>query len=249
MRPREAHEEEEGLLAVVALDPPHGLLAVPGVDVGLQWDRHGRGIPHRNGLGGVLAVFVLALVAAVGDVLLVGIEQAPAGEVVGVAGGDLPDELVARLEDLGKAESLEPSGHVVHVRDGQLLVEIEVRLAQERGVVAGFTQSPGVGRAVRRDLGRVRVHAVVAHVALRHERRPRRHAQRALARNPREAHALRGQPVERWREGSRVTRAPHHVGPVLVRHHQQDVGGARRHPLVPSVRSNVGMGGTSVIIA
>ncbi len=34
--PREADEEEERLLAVVALDPLHGLLAVPGVDIGLE---------------------------------------------------------------------------------------------------------------------------------------------------------------------------------------------------------------------
>ena len=249
MRPRETHEEEERLLAVVALDPLHRLLTVPGVDVGLERDGHRRRVPHGLALGRVLTVFVLALVAAVGDVLLVGVEQAPSGEIVGVAGRDLPDELVTRLEDLGEAESLEPSGHVVHVGDGQLLVEVEVRLAQERGVVAGFTEGPGVGRAIGRDLGRVRVDAVVAHVALRHERRPRRHAQRALARNPGKAHTLGAQTVERRRQGTGVPRAPHHVGPVLVRHDEQDIGSARRHPLALSVRSNVGMGGTIVIIA
>jgi hypothetical protein len=184
MRPREPYEEEERLLAVVVLDPLHGLLAVPCIDVGLQRDGGGRGVPHRHALGRVLTVFVLALVATVGDVLLVDLEQAVIGEVVRVASRDLPDELVTRLEDLGESQCLQPSGHLVHVGHGELLVEVEVRLAEERGVVAGLPEGPGVRRAVGRDLGGVRVHAVVAHVPLRHERSTRRHAERALARNP-----------------------------------------------------------------
>ena len=75
VRPREADEEKERLGAVVAFDPLHGLLAVPGVDVGLERDGHRRRVPHRHALGGVLPVLVLTLVAAVSDVLLVGIEE------------------------------------------------------------------------------------------------------------------------------------------------------------------------------
>ncbi len=242
MRAGEPDEEEERLGALVALDPLHRLPAVPGVHVGLERDGRRRRVPHRLALGGVLAVFVLALVAAVGDVLLVGIEQPEAGEIVGVAGRDLPDELVAGLEDLGEPERLEPTGHVVDVGDGELLVEIEMRLAQEGGVIPGLPEGPGVGRAVGWDLGRVRVHAVVAHVALRHERRTCRHAERALARDPGVTDTLCRQRVERRGDRTGVSGAPHHVGPVLVRHHEQNVGGAAGHAVALSVRSNVGVG-------
>ena len=160
-----AHEEEERLRAVVALDPLHGLLAVPGVDVGRQREGRRCRVPHRHALGGVPSVLVLTLIAAVGEVPLVGVEQAHSGEIVGVTGRDLPDELVARLEDLREAQCLESSGHVVHVRHRELLVEVEVCLAQERRVVTGLPQGPRIGRAPRCDLGGIGVDAVVARSA------------------------------------------------------------------------------------
>ena len=109
-------------------------------------------VPHGHALGGVLAVLVLPLVAAVRDVPLVGVEQAALRQEVGVAVGDLAHELVARLEDLGEPELLEAPGHVVDVRDGEVLVEVQVGLAQQRRVVARLPQGPGVGGAAGRDL-------------------------------------------------------------------------------------------------
>ncbi len=105
----------------------------------------------------------------------------------------------------------------------------------KRGVVARLAERPHVRRRVRRDLGPVRVDAVVAHVALGHERRPRRHAQRPLTRHPREPHAFGCEPVERRREHPGVAGTAHHVGTVLVGHHQHDVRHACCH-----VRSSEG---------
>ena len=51
-------------------------------------------------------------------------------EEVRVAVRDLAHELVTRLEDLGEPEFPEAPGHVVDVRDGSVLVEVQVGLAQ-----------------------------------------------------------------------------------------------------------------------
>ena len=112
-------KRKKGSLAFVVLDPAHRLRAVPGVDVGLERDGHRRRVPHRHALGGVLPVLVVALVAAVGDVLLVGLEQAFGRQVVGVAGRDLRHELVAGLEHLGEPQRLQAARHLVHVRDAR----------------------------------------------------------------------------------------------------------------------------------
>ena len=76
VRPGEPDEEEEGLGPVVLLEPAHGLGPVPGVDVGREGQGHRGGVPHGHALGGVAPVLVLPLVAAVGDVRAVGVEQA-----------------------------------------------------------------------------------------------------------------------------------------------------------------------------
>ncbi len=82
---------------------------------------------------------------------------------------------------------------------------------------------------IRRDLLPIREDPVVPHVALGHERGPRGHAQRTLARDPREPNACASQCVERRRQDARIAGAPHHVRPVLVRHDKQDVGGTVTH--------------------
>ena len=90
------------------------LLAMPRIDVGIDGDGQGGRVPHRDALRGAPARFVLALVAAVGDVLLINIEKTAALQVVEVAvrvGG----ELVARLDHFGEPERFEARGEVVNV--------------------------------------------------------------------------------------------------------------------------------------
>ncbi len=136
VRPGEPDEQKEGLGPVVLFEPAHRLGPVPGVDVGREGQGHRGGVPHGHDFGGVAPVLVLPLVAAVGDVPPVGLEQALRGQKIGVARRLLAHELVARLEDLGESQRLQAGGHVVDVVDGDDLVAVEVGLAQQRGVVA-----------------------------------------------------------------------------------------------------------------
>ena len=233
VRPREPHEREERLVAVVLLDPLDRTRSLPGVEVRVERNRHRSRVPHGEPLRRVQPALVVALVAAVRDVLPVCSEQSACLQHVGVRVRQLEAELVARLVDLREPERLESRRQLVDVAGVHVLVAVEMGLADLHRVVAGRAQRLEIRGRVGVHFCPVGVHAVVAYVPLSDERRARRHTQRPLAAHAREAHALCRQAVEVRGQCARVTGAAHHVGAVLVRHDEQDVGALRHLTSAP----------------
>ena len=155
----------------------------------------------------------------------VDLEQVLFGEEVGVAIARPDRELVAGLVHFREAAFVQPAREFVDVRDVVFTLG-QVVLADRDRVVARGTQRMQVGRCVTRDLGPVRVDAVVADVPLGEERRPRRHAQRALARGAAEPHAFSREAIDVRRLRGGIGGAPQNIRAVLVGHHHADVRGA-----------------------
>ncbi len=101
----------------------------------------------------------------------------------------------------------------------------EVRLAEQRGAMAGPTEQ----RRQRSRLGiggqvdPVARDAVRRRVGARKYRRPRRLAQHVLRARLRKPRSLRGERVEPWRRAERAARTSQRVSPLLVGRDEQDV--------------------------
>ena len=101
---------------------------------------------------------------------------------------------------------------------------LEVRLAQQRGAVAGrVVQVLRHGRRVDREGNAVGHHAVRPHVLARQHGRPRRHAHRVLVVGPAVVDALGGQAVDDGRAGHRPAVAAEAVVALLVGGDEEDV--------------------------
>src|SRR5437588_161690 len=83
----------------------------------------------RNALRRPGSAFVLALIAAVGDVPAVDVEQTEFAQVVGITVGQPDRELVAGFVHLRESQSLEPRREVVDMGSRCGLIPVEVRLA------------------------------------------------------------------------------------------------------------------------
>ena len=226
VRPGETDPLEEGLVAVVLVDPLHDLLAGPGIEVGLV--RQGRRLREPHGEAGVRGR--LLGVGAQVEPLPVHLEEVLLLEVVDVLAVEAHDAVLLR-GGMGLIEAdLAVAGRDVRV-GGELgaaadegFVGEEVHLADAARVVAGLLEVLGEVGDVLGHVPVVLEDAVVADVTARQERPAGGHAEGTLAERAVEAHALGREAVDVGRADDVVAGAAEGVGAQLVGHDDHDVG-------------------------
>ena len=222
VRARKSDLNEERLVAVIVFQPLGREVAEPGVLIGVQRQRDGIGLPGPVGrrIGGGLA-FVLLSGA---QVVVVGVQQVPAFEEIGVLGvQEVGCFLADRLQHLGKAVAVELANSLIGVLHPRRNMAPEVGLSDHCRMVSGLLKRLRVCRHGIVDLGHVLEDTVIPHVAFGEEGCPRRHAERPLDIDVVELNALAGQPVRARRFGYGIARGAEHVRPLLVGHEENDV--------------------------
>src|SRR5207245_11020659 len=94
-----------------------------------------RCVPLWRALGVVLPALVVPLVASVGGVLQIGVQQPAFAEMIGVPIRRRARELVAGLADFGESEGTQTVSMVLDVTRLVRVVWINVRRSASRGVV------------------------------------------------------------------------------------------------------------------